>query len=455
MIKINQRNHLNKIMVFLKSSLGDQWYFFITIFFISLIIKIFVIKYASNAQLGWDENQYFHHAKAMHIFLSNFNIEQWYHNYYVIRPDFIRFFPFASPFGYAIFGYLTDDLITGARLYNAILVSIGIASSSSILLLLTRNKAFSFIVALIANIAPVTNAYVIFLWTEGAQFGLLSFILLLNLGKKSIKIDIVTGLLLAILLATHGSFLLINCVLIVYLIVREFEKTSIVNILQRSAILITPSILVILGIGVISQPIIKEFVLITSESIPMKSLNNPPSSYINTWEKINQVSIKNNITLSAASSKISYEFLQEKGALFIFNRGWDQLHIALQADVFLQRHFNAHKWECIPTKTFQIIQQIHNMTYYMIYVGILLFFYLHIKSDLAKLIIMIFFLKVILIFYTGVGSTRYFSTFFMFIIPFSFYGFYSFFLAFKKLDKIRLRLLSYFLLAMFTATFVL
>jgi hypothetical protein len=157
----------------------------------------------------------------------------------------------------------------------------------------------------------------------------------------------------------------------------------------------------------------------------MKSLNNPPSSYRDTWRVIIAKADEENISLSKASSVIAEDYLSTKDLQFIVDRGWAALKPSMKPDGFPQRHYNTGKWPFISAERFRLLSDINEIFYYFVYVGFVLYLFSGRHDNIAFLLCCILAFKVATIFYTGVGVSRYFSAYFMTILPLSFYGYYA------------------------------
>jgi hypothetical protein len=427
------------------------WHYFFLAFITSLILRFVVLSFANDAKLGWDENLYLRHANALIDFFSTGDVSTFYKDYFQVSNHVVRFFPPASPIGYALFSFFSENTIFGARIYNSLLISLGIASATTIFWFLTKNIILSLIFLGLSNLSLTHNAYSLFLWTEGAQFGLVSFILCLSLfGCFNARKVWVVGLLLTWLNMTHGSSLFFSAAIIVYLFFFKLPD----SLRERFLALIwfiLPSLLAVVAWGVITKPVIGEFVVVTSETIPMKSLQNPPSSYMETWKSIREKSEKDMLSLSEASSQIAWEYIEEKGIHFLVDRGYLNLKNALVADVFPKRHMDHAKWPFLDSSTFQVLLRLHYVFYFVVYFGLALYFFQNAGSKIMFLLGSILALKIASIFFTGIGITRYFSSFYMIVFPFSFLGIL---VAFKELwkNEHRSRVLQQFAWALFFAT---
>jgi hypothetical protein len=432
-------------------ALNSPWRWFFLAFIASLGSRFIVLYFAYNAGLGWDENLYIKHTNAIIKLFFTGNISEFYRDYFHVYNHIVRFFPPANPIGYAFLSFFNENAVVGARVYNSLMVSLGISSSTAIIWLLTKRLNLTLVFLGLSNLSLTHNAYSLFLWTEGAQFGLVSFIIyLILLGDFHARKCWIIGLLLAWLNMIHGSSLLFSLAIVGFLVF--FELTgSVKEKFYTSIKLLLPSLAFIIIWGLITLPVIDEFIMITSETIPMKSLQNPPSSYDKTWISIREISKRDNLSLSQASSQIAWNYIAEKDIHFFFDRGFQRLKEALKADTFPKRHMDHGMWPFFNESTFQFFWRIHHVLYFMVYVGLALYFFQNTGSGISFLLASIFALKIASVFFTGIGMTRYFASFYMIVFPFAFFGVL---IAFNKLWKndYRSRVLQQFAWAIFFAT---
>jgi len=406
-------------------SFNNPWHCFYIAFLISIIIRLIVISLSNSAELGWDENLYLKHTNALLDFFSNREVALFYNNYFMKNEYLVRYFPPASPLSYAFFGSLFNDPILGARIYNSLMISVGIASTTTIFWLLSKQRLLTYFIIGISNFSLTHNAYSIFMWVEGAQFALVSFIIYVSLiGQLNVKKQLFIAISLAWLNLTHASSLLFTIPIIGYLIIFRLHD-SIRNKILATIVLFLPSIFVIFLWGQIAKPAIGEFVILSSEAIPMKSLMNPPSSYKDTWTSINRLSQQENLSLSAASSTIAFNYISQMGIPSLIERGFKSLKSALRPDGFPERHFKNGKWPFLSRSTFDMMNSIHKALYFIIYFGLALYLFNNSSSPTSVLIGSIFALKVASTFFTGIGLTRYFTSFYMIVFPFAIYAIIS------------------------------
>jgi hypothetical protein len=403
-----------------KSYLTQPTYLFFLAFAASIISRTIFLAFSSDSGIGWDELLYLKHAAAIISWLDVSETHSGLSSYFLEGAGYYRFFPPASPIGYAVFGMLFDNLVFGARIYNSLLVSIGIASSCVITYKLSKSVALSLSVVLISNIGLLHNAYSVFLWTEGAQFGLLSLMILISMGKLGRKQCIFLSCVILLFTLTHGSSLLIVLAFALYLMIFKFQPFSRMAI-RRLSLITIPALVATVLLGLLYESKIGEFVLLTSESIPMRSLKNPPSTYQQTWKSIIELSNKERTSLSSASSSIAYDYLVEKGFGFFVERGWVTLKKSLEADQFPRRHYENGMWPFMSQGFFSALNLMNYLYCYMVLFGLMLFFF-YSKSGLAFLLAMIASVKIVTIFMTGVASTRYFTIVYLAFLPFALVG---------------------------------
>lgn len=271
----------------IKFKLTERGLFF-SLFLLCLFTKLIIVFYMQGAGIGWDENIYLKHANTFSIFFSSLDTGQFLQNYFVVNDDFVRFFPPGSPIGYAIFGALFDDNILGARIYNSIWISIVTVSSYFIVLNITKNKIIPTFAFLITLLSPLHNFYGVFLWTEGVQFGCFMLLIYLSLKPVNLVLCLIMAFVMTVMVISHGSSLLLAILFISYLLFFVYSTLDWRAKLKHVVIIFSPSLIAIVLIGLVAKPVVGEFVILTSETIPMRSLANPPSSYKQTWKDIHK-----------------------------------------------------------------------------------------------------------------------------------------------------------------------